>query len=168
MNRKLKTTKKITKSKNQILGVRQLVDKETGEEISALEAIQETADINWHKVWITHLIQTLDIVGNKKMKVVNYILDNLDWSSNILIKTQREIAVETEVGYNTVNTTLQLLVESNFLRAKTGVYMLNPDILAYGGSQKRKHLLISFEQFGTDLNNEKEKSPEQKSSEHKR
>lgn len=45
------------------------------------------------------------------MKVINYILDNLDWSSNILVKTQQEIAKESGAGFNTVNSTIKLLVE---------------------------------------------------------
>lgn len=152
-------TSKILKSKQQILrGVRHLVDTETGELVDVVQAINEVTDINFHKVWIVHLIQTFDILGNKKMKVVNYILDNLNWSTNVLLKTQKEISDETGVGFNTVNTTIQKLLDVKFLKKKVGgVYMLSPDILAYGGQKKRQHLLITFEKFGE----EKEKKDEE-------
>lgn len=149
--KKVQTSKKIARSKQQILGVRRLVDQETGEQVEAVHTVSEVVDINFHKVWIAHLIQALDIVGNKKMKVVNYILDNLDWSTNMLLKTQKEICDETGIGFNTVNTTIQKLVDVKFLKKKVGgVYMLNPEILAYGGNNKRQHLLITFEQFGEE------------------
>ncbi|HFK1742579.1 replication/maintenance protein RepL [Bacillus sp. FSL K6-0273] len=144
--------KKVQTSKNiasqQVVGIRHLVDPESGEQFDTIQTISSEKDINFHKVWITHLIQALDVVGNKKMKVINYILDNLDWSSNILVKTQQEIAKESGVGFNTVNSTIKLLVEKKFLKTKTGAIMLNPDIVAYGKNTKRKHLLISFDQFG--------------------
>ena len=143
----VKTTRSVT-SKSQITGTRNLVDEDTGEKVSVVEAVSQTQDVNWHKLWITHLISALDIVGNKKMKVVNYILDNLDWNSNVLIKTQQEIAKEAGIGFNTVNTTIKMLVDKKFLKVKTGVIMLNPDIIAYGSHNKRAHLLITFEEFG--------------------
>ncbi|MCM3308850.1 replication/maintenance protein RepL, partial [Priestia megaterium] len=58
----VKTTRKVT-SKSQITGTRNLVDEDTGEKVSVVEAISQTQDVNWHKLWITHLISALDIVG---------------------------------------------------------------------------------------------------------
>lgn len=140
------TSRKITKK--QKIGLRTLVDPATGEAVDTIESVTETADVNWHKVWIMHLIQALDVVGNKKMKVVNYILDNLDWGSNILVKTQQEIAKESGIGFNTVNSTIKLLTQKGFLKTKTGAIMLDPDIVAYGKDSKRAHLLLTFEKFG--------------------
>lgn len=147
---KLKRKKPITQKKissNKVIGTRNLVDTQTGEEINTTETVSGTQDINFHKVWLFNLIQTLDILGGKKIKVVNYILDNLDDSTNVLIATQREIAQKSGVSLQTVSSTMKKLVDSNFLQKRTGVYMVNPDILVKGKNPKRQYLLMRFEQF---------------------
>lgn len=62
--------KKIQTSKNianqQVVGVRHLIDPESGEQFDTIQTISSEKDINFHKVWITHLIQALNVVENKK------------------------------------------------------------------------------------------------------
>ena len=89
----------------------------------------------------------LDVVGGSKIKVVNYLLDNLRLSDNKLIATTREIADNTKTSPTTVTSTLKTLEEGNVIKRRTGVIMLNPEILLRGDDNKHRHLLVEFEEF---------------------
>ncbi|WP_155731107.1 replication/maintenance protein RepL, partial [Staphylococcus hominis] len=81
---------------------------------------------------------------------VNYLLENLRLSDNKLIATQREIAKETNVSVKTVTNTLKILEEGNIIKRRTGVTMLNPQILVRGDDNKHRHMLIEFEEFNRE------------------
>ncbi len=57
------------------------------------------------------------------------ILDNDQLSNNTMIATKREIAKATGTNQQTVITTLKILEEGNNIKRKTGVLMLNPELL---------------------------------------
>ncbi|MCS4849464.1 replication/maintenance protein RepL, partial [Staphylococcus aureus] len=83
----------------------------------------------------------------KKLKIVNYILDNVHLSNNTMIATTREIAKATETSLQTVTTTLKILEDGNIIKRKTGALMLNPELLMRGDDQKQKYLLLEFGNF---------------------
>ncbi|OFL89908.1 hypothetical protein HMPREF2737_00505 [Staphylococcus sp. HMSC069D12] len=83
----------------------------------------------------------------KKFQVVNYILDNIQWSNNTLIATVKELVQATETSKQTVITTLKLLEEGNIIKRRTGALMLNPELLMRGDDQKQKYLLLEFGNF---------------------
>ncbi|MBJ8192135.1 replication/maintenance protein RepL, partial [Bacillus cereus] len=71
----------------------------TGEIIEATEIIERTPK----KAAILSAIMKLVVSsGNKKMKVVNYILENMEKSTCVLIITTRELAERSGVSYQTV------------------------------------------------------------------
>lgn len=119
---------------------------ETGE-LEPLEATvideewDEESDINWDKIWLTSVLDALEQVGNKKLKVADYILKNRDKSTNYLIQTQREIAKECGVSINTVTKTLKALEQADLITAKAGIYQVNPDCIARGKHNKRMAIL---------------------------
>ncbi|HDK8268169.1 TPA: replication/maintenance protein RepL, partial [Staphylococcus aureus] len=83
----------------------------------------------------------------KKFQVVNYILDNIQWSNNTLIATVKELVQATETSKQTVIATLKLLEEGNIIKRRTGALMLNPELLMRGDDQKQKYLLLEFGNF---------------------
>ena len=89
----------------------------------------------------------MDLIGGKKFQVVNYILDNIQWSNNTLIATVKELVQATETSKQTVITTLKLLEEGNIIKRRTGALMLNPELLMRGDDQKQKYLLLEFGNF---------------------
>lgn len=146
---KKKKTQKILLGKSPVItGREKWTNLETGEEADALTTLFKVQDVNFTKVWITHLLNTLEIIGNKKGKVVNYILDKLNYSENILVTTQAEIADALKVSRKTVNETITLLEGAEFIKRRTGALMINPDILAQGSTGKRQYLLMKFDSFG--------------------
>lgn len=126
-------------------------DTETGE-LVPLEAtvineeFDKEEDINWDKIWLAEVMEAIEQVGNKKMKVVNYILTKRDKNNNFLIQTQREIAEACGVSLQTVSTTLRSLEAADLIVGKSGVYQINPDRIAYGKHNKRMAILRIYKQ----------------------
>lgn len=110
------------------------------------EEWDETVDINFDKIWLASVMEALEQVGNKKIKVANYILNNRDKTTNYLIKTQREIAEECEVSLQTVSSTLKALESADMLIGKSGIYQINPERIARGKHNKRMAILRIYQQ----------------------
>jgi hypothetical protein len=108
-------------------------------------------DFNFYKVWLLDLLNVLELVGTKKMKVINYILENLDTKNNIFIGTQQEISEKINVSRKVVNQTFKVLIDSNFLvKKQNGVYMINPDLIVKGKTGKRISLLVEYKNLKND------------------
>lgn len=110
------------------------------------EEWNEEVDINFDKIWLSSVFEALEQVGNKKMTVASYILNNRDKNTNYLIKTQREIAQECGVSKQTVTATLKALEEADLLVGKSGIYQINPEKLARGKHNKRMAILRIYSQ----------------------
>lgn len=110
------------------------------------EEWQEEVDINFDKIWLSSVFEALEQVGNKKMTVASYILNNRDKNTNYLIKTQREIAEECGVSKQTVTSTLKALENADLLVGKSGVYQINPEKIAKGNHNKRMAILRIYKQ----------------------
>ena len=146
----MKKTTKIKKQK--IIGKQKYINAETGEiiETTVVEKNVEQ-DFGWFKVWLLDLMNVLELVGTKKMKVVNYIFENLNTQENLFIATHEEIAKKLNVSRPVVSQTFKILIETNLLVKKmNGVYMLNPDIIAKGRTAKRASLLIKYNEIKTE------------------
>ncbi len=134
----------VTTKKIRVKGTETYINQETGE-IIEMEVINvEERDFNFHKFWIETFLATLDIVGDKKTKLVFWIINNLN-RDNQLIYTQREISEKANVSLQTVSRTLKTLEDSNFLiRQKNGVYRINPDIVFKGTKNHRGDILLKY------------------------
>lgn len=110
------------------------------------EIWDEETDINWDKIWLGEVMEALEQVGNKKIKVANYILNHRDKTTNYLIQTQREIAEACGVSKQTVTSTIQALEVADLLVGKSGIYQINPDKIAYGKHSKRMAILRIYRQ----------------------
>jgi len=132
------------KSKVKVIGTETYINQQTGELIEMEVIEKEERDYNFHKLWLGHIVQALDIIGNKKIKVVNHILSKTD-SQNLFIGTQREIAKDLDVSITTVNETLKALQESDFLiQVQQGVYRVNPNVIYKGSRGGRMNVLIKY------------------------
>ncbi|MBY6971083.1 replication/maintenance protein RepL, partial [Clostridium botulinum] len=93
---------------------------------------------------IINLIETL---GNRKMQVVKYILENMDKSTNTLILTNRELAKKANVSLDTVSKTLTILKKAKIVTSRTGAIMINPELVHRGNVSKEQYLLTRFQEF---------------------
>ncbi|CAC8560791.1 replication and maintenance protein [Staphylococcus aureus] len=128
-------------------GTQRLIDEQSGEVIEVDKLYRKQTSGNFHKAYLIQLISMMDLIGGKKFQVVNYILDNIQWSNNTLIATVKELVQATETSKQTVITTLKLLEEGNIIKRRTGALMLNPELLMRGDDQKQKYLLLEFGNF---------------------
>ena len=128
-------------------GTQRLIDEQSGEVIEVDKLYRKQTSGNFHKAYLIQLISMMVLIGGKKFQVVNYILDNIQWSNNTLIATVKELVEATNTSKQTVITTLKLLEEGNIIKRRTGALMLNPELLMRGDDQKQKYLLLEFGNF---------------------
>ena len=153
--RRKSPTKKTVSTKATRIGKAEYINKKTGE-IEQFNVIEEhDQDFNFQKIWLGHLLESLDVLGNAKIKVLNYLLANKN-SDNQIIGTQRAIAKGVGVSLPVVNETLKKLKEVNAVKqVQTGVLMLNPEIVFQGKHSKRMNILLKYTKSETlDHNNE--------------
>lgn len=146
-----KINTKTTKKKVVRLGKQEYLDKETGE-IKTFDLIEseENADFNWEKVWVFNLLQAMNAVGNVKVEITMWLMTNKN-NDNHIIATQKHIAETLGVSLKSVNTTLKSLVDVGAIsKVSNGVWMFNPEIMAYGSSKKRDGLIIQFTKSKVD------------------
>lgn len=133
-----------TRKKVKVIGTESYINQATGE-INEMQVIDiEERDANFHKLWLGHILNSIDLIGNQKTKLAFWILDNLN-SENQLIMTQREISEKTGIARGTITSTIKALIDSNFLKMQqVGVYQVNPDVLFKGGKNARMNVLIKY------------------------
>ena len=95
-------------------GGRTLVDRETGELIQTqvIERIVGDGDAGFHKIWLGHILELVEEVGNAKMVVLVWLLKNAD-GQNQIAASLREIADATGVGVATVQRLMAALVSAD-------------------------------------------------------
>jgi len=114
--------------------------------------VKEISRNDFMITYLASLVGLIDSIGNKKMKVVKYILSHMDKSTNKLTETEQEIAAGCGISRKTVNDTLRLLTDAGFVSRKTGVVMLSPKIAHKGNAQKERMLMTKFRQMAGDDN----------------
>jgi len=157
---KTKTNKQKTTSKKQVtIGKAEYINSLTGE-VEEFDVIdQKDQDFNFQKIWLGHLLESLNVIGGAKIKVLNYILANKN-SENQVIGTQRAMAREIGVSLPVVNETLKLLIESKAIKkVSSGVLMLNPEIIFKGSHSRRMSIMLRYTKTET-IEQEQEKQQE--------
>jgi len=131
--------------KTKIIGRQELVNPATGEIIDVAIVNVETLDRDFHKVWLGNLLMSLEIIGNQKIKVCNWLLSNKN-KENVVISSYQKISQETGISKRTVAETIRLLLKANFLRRMAnGVYVINPDVVFDGGHHRRMDVLYRYQ-----------------------
>src|SRR5690625_3899510 len=123
------------------------VKKETGEEIVTDDVIKKTGRNGFMITYLSAIVQLIDNLGNKKMQVVKYILENMDKSTNTMIITTRELAIKSKTSRQTVIETLKILESAQIIDRKTGAIMNNSSLIHRGNESKEKYLLARFQEW---------------------
>jgi len=149
MNNNKNTKKSVKIKKQKIIGKQNYINPATGEIVECVVVEKNVEqDFNFFKVWLMDLLNILELVGTKKMKVVNYIFDNLNTQENIFIGTHQEISEKLGVSRVVVSQTFKILIESGLLiKRNNGIYMINPEILVKGSTGKRMHLMVKYNEI---------------------
>lgn len=94
---------------------------------------------------MANLIEVIE--GKQQAKVVSYIIRYINLSENVVIGTQREIAAACKVSTKTVNEIFKILCEKGFLKKRSGVYMLSPNVFYRGNEQQKGNLIQKYTSF---------------------
>lgn len=140
-----------TVKKQRFVGYKTLVDPDTGETYPMQMNVLEERDFNFHKVWMQHLVNSLDTISNQKLRLAFWIIENLD-KENQLIMTQRAIATASGMSLDTVSKTIKALCEGNpaFLqKINSGAYRVNPEILFKGSHANRMGVCYEYREINT-------------------
>jgi len=156
-----KSDKEFNMSNNrkvEVVGTETYINQRTGEvqEMRVINTCEQ--DFNFKKIWLAHILEAVDELGNGKMQVLMYLLDkNNSAAGNLVVATQRELATACKVSINTVTRTLRSLEANNIIRRKTGAIYLNPEVVFKGKSKQRMSVLINYEKISNvvDLKNNK-------------
>ncbi len=147
-------SKTSTSGKKVVVGYDEYVNKRTGEveEFAVMRATQ--ADWNFEKLWLFKLVELLDLVGNSKVRVLVWMLENRD-SENRIIATQSVIAEGAGVSLKTVSRLLGEMREEDLISSpQNGVYRLTPDLIWKGSHPSRMNILMQFRKEAQDSENE--------------
>ncbi|WP_312335771.1 replication/maintenance protein RepL [Anaerospora hongkongensis] len=138
---------KTTRKKVKIVGTEQYIKAETGE-LNDMQVISfEDRDFNFHKIWLQHVIQSLDAINNQKTKLAFWLIENMD-SENKICYTQRQIAQKSGFSLDTVRLTVKALIDADFLvRQNQGVYRIHPDKVFKGYGSDRMNILFQYQQY---------------------
>lgn len=139
----------VKQKKMKVVGTQQYANPYTGE-LEEFQVIRmEDRDFNFEKIWLAHILEALEAVGNKKIKVLNTLLE-LKNSDNLIIAKQDDIALRASVSRPVVNETINILVEANFIKkVQNGVYQINPEVMFKGNNQKRMRILLDYTKDGS-------------------
>lgn len=133
------TTKKV-----KVVGQETYINARTGELEEMTVISKEERDFNFHKVWMKSFLSTLEMVGSRKSRVAFWIVDNIT-RENMLPFTYRQIATKTETSIDTVTKTMNVLLETGFLKKlNQGCYLVNPDVVFKGTRAGRLNVLTKY------------------------
>lgn len=136
-----------TRKKVKVVGKQEYIDPKTGEAKEFQVIDIEERDANFHKFWMFNIIQSLDLIGNQKMKVAFWLMDNMNIQNQIVF-TQRQMAEKIGVSLDTVRKTITSLLDSGFLKKQNmGVYVVNPDCIFKGGKGERLNILYQYSEM---------------------
>ena len=100
--------------------------------------------------YMGEVINMIETLGNKKMLVVKYILQEMCKTNNTLIATQDKIAKSLGISRKVVCETLKLLEDTNVIRREIGAIMLSPHFMNNWKAGKEASMMIKYMEFGSD------------------
>ena len=147
---------KQTNKKQKLVGIQEYLNPNTGELLPMQVVSIEDRDFNFHKVWLQHLVNSLDSISNQKLRLAFWIIDNLN-KENQLVMTQRQIADKSGMSLKTVQRTMKSLQEGNpafLVKINGGAYMVNPDVIWKGSHSSRMGVIFDYIEATTTVQSE--------------
>jgi DNA-binding transcriptional ArsR family regulator len=135
-----------TTATKQVIGADRWVNQQTGEIIETQTLTKEVkdVDIGFEKLWIGHILETIDEVGNAKVKVLFWLLKNKD-QQNMVRATIDTIAEKTGASRATVGRLMAALRRADVVRLEYGGrWLLNPSVIFKGSHSRRMNVLIRY------------------------
>lgn len=123
------------------------INQRTGEIIETQtisKDIKGDVDVGFEKLWVGHILDAVQEVGNAKMQVLFWLIRNKD-KNNMVKGTVRQIAEKMGVSKTTVSGLMTALRKANVIQLEYGGrWMLNPAVVFKGGHDRRMNVLIRY------------------------
>ena len=132
------------------IGTETFINQATGEAQEFQVIDIEDRDADFSKLWIAHVLDAVEQLGNAKMRVMMHIIAKRDPTSNNLIATAQEIADAVGVSEKTVRETIKALVEAKIVTRRkgiNGVLLLNPEVIFKGSRAGRLNVLYRYREW---------------------
>jgi DNA-binding transcriptional ArsR family regulator len=131
------------------IGTETYINSQTGESQEFQVIDIEERDADFSKLWMAHILDAVQELGNAKMRVMMHLIAVRDRMNNV-IATAQEIADAVGVSEKTVRETIKTLVENKIItrrRGIKGVLMLNPDVVFKGTRGARLNVLYRYREW---------------------
>ena len=125
-----------------------------GDPFNAKEEIEKIPRKDFEIVYPRVLSKILLDLGNRKIRVFDYLLRHKD-GKNCINMLQQEIAEEANVSLHTVNSTITYLRKAEFLTRSSSGYRLSPKLIVKGAAPKEAYI---EKQFREECANQKDTS----------
>src|SRR5699024_4282104 len=133
-----------TRKKVKFLGTKEFIDASTGEKETMQVTNIEERDANFHKIWLGHMLESLDMIGKQKIRGAMFIMENIN-KKNESIMRNRVIAEKTNTSLQSVSEKMKALQESNILsKIRNGYYRVKPDVIFKDGRNDRMNVLLRY------------------------
>ncbi len=144
-----------------IIGTREMIDSQTGEVIQ-MDMTERKHDImarkGWRRVNIKEFMNVLSLVGNKKIEVLNLLIQNMTGANKTEL-TQREVAKILGIELKTVSTAFTELSAIGLIKKIKNCYVLNTQIVsAYGSVDNNTFLCEEYGFYSEEKESEREKT----------
>ena len=138
---------KTTRKKVKVIGTAEYIRADTGE-VEQMQVISmQDRDFNFHKIWLQHIIQSFDLIGNQKTRLAFWLISEMD-SENKICYTLRQMADKANISLETVRVTVKTLIDGEFLvKQNQGVYRVHPDRVFKGCGTNRMNVLLQYNQL---------------------
>lgn len=116
----------------------------TGEVIDTPVLTEKVPRGDFEIVYTNRLFSISDELGNKAVKVFNWMLKHKD-GLNYINYTQEEIAKATETSRMTVSNVIKVMIEKEcLLRKRGGRYLFNPSFMVKGNQNREAYIMTEF------------------------
>lgn len=128
-------------------GKRRVKDLDSGE-IFEIDYIKKTTDRHlkggWKRVYLGDFLEILLEIGNTKIKVLEFILNNVD-SNNKLTMSMRQVSIKIGISYQTTFETFKKLSEKGLIRKFGTAWVVMPSFVStFGSDAKNARLLTEY------------------------
>jgi len=130
----------------------QRILEETGEFVPISEPIRcpvVTTKCPRGKFEVTYTAELFNVMkelGNKKIDVFAWLLDNKD-GNNCINTSLRQISAELNISYPTVQSAIKTLKEADLLTQQGTVYMISPNLMVKGSQVREAYLMRKYEEM---------------------
>ena len=117
-----------------------------GDQIIATMITTRVPKGNFEIVYTADLFEIVEKLGNQKMQVLKYLLENKD-GYNQVNASNTELAKAVGCSRPTVIDTLKIMSDAGLVQRKNSVIMISPNLMIKGNRMREAYLMRKYEEI---------------------